>query len=132
MAQSYIGQKRLRKYYGKIREVLEMPNLIEVQKSSYDLFLKSGDAPQPTAGDRGRGLQSVAEVLNAMGKQQNEPSDEQWEPNQWVLPCHCVTFESSGEQEKQISPADWLSDQVAAENIQVPIRNSGSYFSLDP
>ena len=39
MAQSFLGQKRLRKYYGKIREVLEMPNLIEVQKSSYDLFL---------------------------------------------------------------------------------------------
>ena len=48
MVQSYIGQKRLRKYYGKIREVLEMPNLIEVQKSSYDLFLKSGSGPEPT------------------------------------------------------------------------------------
>ncbi|THD76071.1 DNA-directed RNA polymerase subunit beta [Thalassobius vesicularis] len=51
MAQSFLGQKRLRKYYGKIREVLEMPNLIEVQKSSYDLFLRSGDADQPTSGE---------------------------------------------------------------------------------
>ena len=51
MAQSYVGQKRLRKYYGKIREVLEMPNLIEVQKSSYDLFLKSGDQPTPLDGE---------------------------------------------------------------------------------
>ncbi|MFD1511487.1 DNA-directed RNA polymerase subunit beta [Lacimonas salitolerans] len=51
MAQSFLGQKRLRKYFGKIREVLEMPNLIEVQKSSYDLFLKSGDQPQPTDGE---------------------------------------------------------------------------------
>ena len=51
MAQSFLGQKRLRKYYGKIREVLEMPNLIEVQKSSYDLFLRSGDADQPTDGE---------------------------------------------------------------------------------
>ena len=33
MAKSFLGQKRLRKYYGKIREVLEMPNLIEVQKN---------------------------------------------------------------------------------------------------
>jgi len=56
MAQSYLGQKRLRKYYGKIREVLEMPNLIEVQKSSYDLFLNSGDAPEPTDGE---GIQGV-------------------------------------------------------------------------
>ena len=42
MFQSVRGQKRLRKYYGKIREVLEMPNLIEVQKASYDLFLQRG------------------------------------------------------------------------------------------
>jgi DNA-directed RNA polymerase subunit beta len=56
MAQSYLGQKRLRKYYGKIREVLEMPNLIEVQKSSYDLFLNSGDAVDPTDGE---GIQGV-------------------------------------------------------------------------
>ena len=51
MAQTFLGQKRLRKYYGKIREVLEMPNLIEVQKSSYDLFLKSGDQPEPAEGE---------------------------------------------------------------------------------
>ncbi len=51
MAQSFLGQKRLRKYYGKIREVLEMPNLIEVQKSSYDLFLNSGEADVPTDGE---------------------------------------------------------------------------------
>ncbi|WP_292294388.1 DNA-directed RNA polymerase subunit beta [Marivita sp.] len=60
MAQSYLGQKRLRKYYGKIREVLEMPNLIEVQKSSYDLFLKSGDQPVPLDGEGIKGVfQSV-------------------------------------------------------------------------
>ena len=51
MASTYLGQKRLRKYYGKIREVLEMPNLIEVQKSSYDLFLNSGDQLDPTDGE---------------------------------------------------------------------------------
>ncbi len=56
MAQSYVGQKRIRRYFGKIREVLEMPNLIEVQKSSYDLFLKSGDGPKPADGE---GIQGV-------------------------------------------------------------------------
>ncbi|WP_368184950.1 DNA-directed RNA polymerase subunit beta [Aestuariibius sp. HNIBRBA575] len=60
MAQSFLGQKRLRKYYGKIREVLEMPNLIEVQKSSYDLFLASGDQPEPMDGEGIKGVfQSV-------------------------------------------------------------------------
>ncbi len=60
MATSYLGQKRYRKYFGKIREVLEMPNLIEVQKSSYDLFLNSGDQPQPLDGEGIKGVfQSV-------------------------------------------------------------------------
>ena len=60
MAQSFLGQKRLRKYYGKIREVLEMPNLIEVQKSSYDLFLRSGDHAVPADGEGIKGVfQSV-------------------------------------------------------------------------
>ncbi len=60
MAQTYVGQKRIRKFYGKIREVLEMPNLIEVQKSSYDLFLKSGDQPDPADGEGIKGVfQSV-------------------------------------------------------------------------
>jgi DNA-directed RNA polymerase subunit beta len=60
MAQTFLGQKRLRKYYGKIREVLEMPNLIEVQKSSYDLFLRSGDADMPLDGEGIKGVfQSV-------------------------------------------------------------------------
>ncbi len=60
MASSFLGQKRLRKYYGKIREVLEMPNLIEVQKSSYDLFLNSGEMPEPMDGEGIKGVfQSV-------------------------------------------------------------------------
>ncbi|MEM6440490.1 MAG: DNA-directed RNA polymerase subunit beta [Pseudomonadota bacterium] len=56
MSQTHSGRKRIRRHYGKIREVAEMPNLIEVQKSSYDLFLDSGDAPEPTDGE---GLQGV-------------------------------------------------------------------------
>ncbi len=60
MASTFLGQKRIRKYYGKIREVLEMPNLIEVQKSSYDLFLNSGDQPAPMDGEGINGVfQSV-------------------------------------------------------------------------
>jgi len=51
MVQTHSGHKRIRKFYGKIREVADMPNLIEVQKSSYDLFLNSGDEPQPMEGE---------------------------------------------------------------------------------
>ena len=51
MAQTHSGIKRIRKYYGKIREVLDITNLIQVQKSSYDLFLNSGDQSQPLDGE---------------------------------------------------------------------------------
>ena len=56
MAQTHSGFKRIRKYFGKIREVLDMPNLIEVQKSSYDLFLRSGDQVEHSDGE---GIQGV-------------------------------------------------------------------------
>jgi len=60
MAQTHSGHKRIRKHFGKIREVLDMPNLIQVQKSSYELFLKSGDQPQPLDGEGIKGVfQSV-------------------------------------------------------------------------
>ena len=60
MAQRYSGHKRIRKFYGHIREVADMPNLIEVQKSSYDLFLNSGDQPIPLDGEGIKGtFQSV-------------------------------------------------------------------------
>jgi DNA-directed RNA polymerase subunit beta len=42
MTQSFTGKKRIRKTFGRIPEVAPMPNLIEVQKSSYDHFLQMG------------------------------------------------------------------------------------------
>ena len=56
MAQTFTGRKRVRKFFGHIREVTEMPNLIEVQKASYDQFLMV-DEPKGGRGDEG--LQSV-------------------------------------------------------------------------
>jgi len=41
MATSFTGRKRVRKNFGSIAEVVDMPNLIEVQKSSYDQFLQA-------------------------------------------------------------------------------------------
>ena len=56
MSQAYAGRKRIRRSFGRIPQVVEMPNLIEVQKYSYDQFL------QVLAADGGRleeGLQAV-------------------------------------------------------------------------
>jgi DNA-directed RNA polymerase subunit beta len=56
MAQSFIGRKRVRKGFGRIAEVAEMPNLIEVQKHSYDQFLM---VDEPKGGRANEGLQAV-------------------------------------------------------------------------
>jgi DNA-directed RNA polymerase subunit beta len=56
MAQTFTGRKRVRKFFGKIQEVAEMPNLIEVQKASYDQFLL---VREPLGGRPDEGLQAV-------------------------------------------------------------------------
>src|SRR3979411_1725809 len=56
MAETFPGRKRVRKFFGKIREVAEMPNLIEVQKASYDQFLL---VKEPSGGRPDEGLQAV-------------------------------------------------------------------------
>src|ERR1044071_1922211 len=56
MAQTFTGRKRVRKFFGKIQEVAEMPNLIEVQKASYDQFLQ---IREPAGGRPDEGLQAV-------------------------------------------------------------------------
>jgi len=53
---SFNGRRRVRKVYGKIPEVAEMPNLIEVQKASYDQFLM---VDEPVGGRSDEGLQAV-------------------------------------------------------------------------
>jgi DNA-directed RNA polymerase subunit beta len=56
MAQTFTGRKRVRKFFGTIQEVAEMPNLIEVQKASYDQFLL---VKEPMGGRPDEGLQAV-------------------------------------------------------------------------
>ncbi|EIM71925.1 DNA-directed RNA polymerase subunit beta [Nitratireductor aquibiodomus RA22] len=54
--QTFNGRRRVRKFFGKIPEVAEMPNLIEVQKASYDQFLM---VEEPQGGRPDEGLQAV-------------------------------------------------------------------------
>ena len=56
MTLSFTGRKRIRKSYGRISAAASMPNLIEVQKTSYETFLQKDVAPD----DRyENGLQAV-------------------------------------------------------------------------
>ncbi len=56
MTLSFAGKRRIRKRFGRIAEVAPMPNLIEVQKSSYDYFLQMDVAAEARAES---GLQEV-------------------------------------------------------------------------
>src|ERR1700727_831085 len=56
MTLSFTGRKRLRKNFGKISEIAQMPSLIEVQRTSYDQFLQ---LVKPQAGRGDEGLEAV-------------------------------------------------------------------------
>ncbi len=56
MASTFTGRKRVRKYFGRLAAAAAMPNLIEVQKSSYEQFLQR-DVPPAQHTDTG--LQAV-------------------------------------------------------------------------
>src|SRR5690606_27499547 len=56
MTTTFNGRRKVRKSFGTIREVTEMPNLIEVQKASYDQFLL---VDEPSGGRGDEGLQAV-------------------------------------------------------------------------
>ena len=42
MVRSYTGRKRFRKSFGRVKETTAIPNLISLQKSSFDTFLQYG------------------------------------------------------------------------------------------
>ena len=64
MVQTFTARKRVRKFFGHIREIAEMPNLIEVQKASYDQFLQ---VEEPKGGREVDGLQAVFKSVFPIG-----------------------------------------------------------------
>ena len=60
MAQSFTGRKRIRKDFGRIQSAADMPNLIEVQKTSYDKFL------QMDVGAEDRTVSGLQEVFRSV------------------------------------------------------------------
>ena len=53
---SFTSKKRIRKSFGRIESIATMPNLIEVQKNSYEQFLQAQTAPEAR---QDNGLQGV-------------------------------------------------------------------------
>ena len=73
MTKSFTGRKRIRKTFGRIGEVAPMPNLIEVQKSSYDRFLQTG-VLAPNRADSGlqEAFKTVFPISDFSGRAQLE------------------------------------------------------------
>ena len=73
MPLSSTEKKRIRKSFGRIPEVIEMPNLIEVQRASYENFLQM-DVPAEARSDEGIGaaFRSVFPVIDYNGRAQLE------------------------------------------------------------
>ncbi|MGZ0189877.1 MAG: DNA-directed RNA polymerase subunit beta, partial [Alphaproteobacteria bacterium] len=81
MAMSMTGRKRIRRRFGHIREVAPIPNLIEIQKRSYDNFLQTDLGPEARR-DQGlfEALSSVFPIRDFAGKAQLEFVDYEFEP----------------------------------------------------
>jgi len=60
MEHSFTSQKRIRKSFGKHQSVVEMPNLIEIQRNSYDKFLQIGSSAEER---KGNGLEGVLQSV---------------------------------------------------------------------
>jgi DNA-directed RNA polymerase subunit beta len=56
ITKSFTGRKRIRRSFGRLPEVQQMPNLIDVQRASYEAFLQMGVDPD---GRTHAGLQEV-------------------------------------------------------------------------
>ena len=56
MAEEFSIRKRLRKSFQKIDNIAEMPNLIDIQRLSYELFLQKNDLPEKRLN---KGLENV-------------------------------------------------------------------------
>ncbi|MEO1283226.1 MAG: hypothetical protein AAFV69_16060, partial [Pseudomonadota bacterium] len=87
MAETLNGRKRLRKTFGKIREVAQMPNLIEVQKSSYDDFLMVKEPPGGRSDDFGieAVFTSVFPISDFSGKSTLEFTRYDFEPPKYDI-----------------------------------------------
>ena len=56
MKQSFTFNHNIRKSFGKIPDLVDMPNLLEIQKNSYELFLQKDVKPEER---EDTGLQAV-------------------------------------------------------------------------
>ena len=60
---SFTEKKNVRKSFGKLKESLSIPNLIEVQKNSYNEFLKSKSLNEQLS-ELSKGIDKVFKLIH--------------------------------------------------------------------
>ena len=84
MQLSFTEKKNIRKNFGKLRDVLSIPNLIEVQKKSYNQFLSTKINPeQKVLKGLGRVFKSIYRKSNY--RKYNSLCDVLWWSSIWPL-----------------------------------------------
>ena len=71
------NQRRIRKIFGNIHEISQMPNLIEVQRESYEQFLRSDPAIGYVSGLE-KTLRSVFPIVDFAGTSAQRPGEGIW------------------------------------------------------
>ncbi len=67
MSYSFTGKKRIRKSYGRDYSVAQMPNLLEVQKDSYQAFLDKPEDRKTTADGLQEAFESIFPIQDTAG-----------------------------------------------------------------
>ncbi|GMN14193.1 DNA-directed RNA polymerase subunit beta [Altererythrobacter sp. MTPC7] len=85
--QTGTGKKRIRKIFGDIHEVVQMPNLIEVQRESYEQFLRSNKEIDYVSGLE-KTLRSVFPIRDFAGTAELDFVDYELEPPKYdIVEC---------------------------------------------
>ena len=60
---SFTGRKRIRKNFGRVEEVSEIPDLLDIQKASYEAFVGNLDANNPSSAEGSGSFFGLREVF---------------------------------------------------------------------
>ena len=73
---SFTGRKRIRKNFGRVEEILEIPDLLEVQKASYAAFIanRHGNGGQSNGSNGSSAKESSAKESSAKESSAKEPN----------------------------------------------------------
>ncbi len=125
---------RLRRNFGKLRKVLDVPNLIDIQRRSYEAFLQAGDQPDQRASLGLQGVfQSVFPIKDFTGTAQLDfVSYVIGEPKYDVAECHQRGMTYSAPLKVTVQLVTWDVDPETSAKTLKDIKEQEVYFGELP